>query len=86
MSNGKDKKNDADLEGEIRGLKEDIQALKWLSDRKEREWNKILRLLKMKEEKLLYKNRKLTIHQRESRVAAASLLVAAAGSPDPPCQ
>ena len=40
------------LETEIKILKEEVRALTWLARKKEQEWDAIIRLLKLKEERL----------------------------------
>lgn len=45
------------LETEIKILKEEVRALTWLARKKEQEWDAIIRLLKLKEERLLRSER-----------------------------
>jgi hypothetical protein len=54
------------LENEIKLLKEEVKALHWLARRKEQEWDNVIRLLKLKEERLLRSERQYSLGKSDA--------------------
>ncbi len=74
----------AALDQEVVRLRDEVSALKWLLERKEKEWDQVLRLLKTREEALEKAQRSRELASREAALSVENIVKKFVRGADPP--